>query len=793
MRDLAGWCLAVLLWSYPAILLGTFVGWMDGDLYGFAFFLTLLGGFAWPGFFLLSRRLRQPDDLDVAEADGRPPVLVVHAFERTATPIWRRLFPTPAFFRDLSDELLVRALRKGMAAAGPVVFVERPAAPPSHGPMALMHEGHQPHLDHLLLQAKAAQLVVVVLDGTETMRHELGHLAETVDLRRLVLVVNPRARDDFFEQWARFRLQLPGLPALDPRTAAVRFAADGTPTILGAVASSAPARRSALAQPAVMLRASEIAPVPAAPSWSWFLTGLLGVMGLVSAVITPVFQEEHGVRMSSSDTTAFAFITVFVGILLAISSRRVMRLVPGGELPLVILASGFWLFGAAYAATKSDDLWGVMGGAQQAAAFAAWSAPLLWAVAIVLAGASLMRASPGRRVSFGLFGFAVTVPFLSLVFSLDPTADIGGLVLATLATGFALALATIAASGDAGRAHAPLSIASAVCATLALAAWTTTVVFGEWRSALAVADYERNVRLGEHLAPLLAFDRLWFPLLLPLPLVSLVGLVFRGRATKTAVASSAALLFLALLPTATVSLDARAQSILAGRGALGEDAFLAVAGPSLVPGFELASVHGEGVYGPADMVLDRGGALSEHRRLSSELELASFGSMGTPELSRAVGDRLRAREERDEVRIAVAPDVAGVALVTACRVAWAQGAQAVVVGEEDGVPSGVRVRPQTYFEDPREPRIHLFIVVHPDRAEVADTAGNLRTVQSDARGVPRFEELEGALRERLQLEPNRRDITVVTEGGPTAQAAATALSAAYQAGFDIIMLDDHPL
>ena len=73
MRDLAGWCLAVLLFSYPALFLGTFVSWMEGDLHGFAFFLTLLAGFAWPGLYLLSRRLRQPDDLDVAEADGRPP------------------------------------------------------------------------------------------------------------------------------------------------------------------------------------------------------------------------------------------------------------------------------------------------------------------------------------------------------------------------------------------------------------------------------------------------------------------------------------------------------------------------------------------------------------------------------------------------------------------------------------------------------------------------------------------------------------------------------------------------
>ena len=35
-----------------------------------------------------------------------------------------------------------------------------------------------------------------------------------------MITVAPRATQDFFEQWARFRSQLPGLPPLEPRTAA---------------------------------------------------------------------------------------------------------------------------------------------------------------------------------------------------------------------------------------------------------------------------------------------------------------------------------------------------------------------------------------------------------------------------------------------------------------------------------------------------------------------------------------------------------------------------------------------
>ncbi|MEZ4339044.1 MAG: hypothetical protein R3B82_20695 [Sandaracinaceae bacterium] len=764
---------------------------MEGDLHGFAFFLTLLAGFAWPGLYLLSRRLRQPDDLDVAEADGRPPVLVVHTFERSGTPIWARLAPTPAFFRDLADELLVRALRRSLTPAGPVVFVERPAAPPSHGPMALMQEGHGSHVEALVTRARAAQLVVVVLDGSETMRHELGRVAEAIDLRRLVLAVAPRATQDFFEQWARFRSQLPGLPPLEPRTAAVRFAADGTPTLIGAVASTASARRGALAQPSMLLRESEVSPVPRPPSWSWLLTALPIAMAFVSTVITPVFQREHGVHLGSNDTTGFALLSIAIGVLLAISSRRVMRLVPGNELPLVILASSLWVLGAMVGETRGDDLWAIRSSAQNEGALAAWAAPHLWATAIVLAGASLMRASPGRRVSFGLFGFAVTIPFLSLVVSLDTAVQMGGLFMATLATGFALAVATIAASGDAGRQHAPLSIASAVCATLALAAWTTTVTDGVWRGALGISETEPAARMQDALAPVLTFQRLWVWMLLPMPLVSLVGLVFRGRATKAAVASSAALLFLAALPTVTVSLGARAEypphragvrsaTRLRGRGPIPRPGLRARGRPRRRGLRPSRSGPRPGRRARSAPALERARA-RELRSMGTPSSRGRWGSAPRPRGGpRPRAHRGRARRERRRPRQRVPRGV----VPGRRRPSDRSGARDPLGHSGPGADllrgSSRAVRPPVHHRSPGSGR-------------GGRLGGHAPHGAGGRERIAPFEALREVLDERRRLEPNRRDLTVITDGGPSAQAVATALSAAYQVGFDALMLDDHYL
>ncbi len=799
MRDLAGWCLSVLLWTYPLTLLGTFVGWVEGDLYGFAFFLTLLAGFAWPGLFLVSRRLRQPSDLDVAEADGRPPVLVVCSLERARAPLWQRLFPTPAFFRDVGDELLAGALRRSLGPAGPVVFVARPAPPPSHGPMALVGGARDEHLAALLARAPSAQLVAVVLDGSETMRHELGHLAMAVDVRRIVLVVPPSADRELFEQWARFREQLPGLPPLEPRTAAVRFGEGGVPTIVGAVAPDAGARRSALGQPHLILREAEMSPVPGPPVWSWILTGVPLGMAVVSTVLTPIFAEEHGVSGSSSDWFGAAVLSLLLGSLLAIASRRVMRLVPGSELPLVLLAAAPWLAAEAIGAIGAlPDLWRHAATLERAAIGAAISAPHLFGVSIVLAGSSLLRASPGRRASFGLFGAAITIPFLALTASLgDATVDVGGLILATLGTGAALALATIAATGDAGRRHAPLSIGSAASATLALAAWASVVGHGAWRQALRAADYANEVRLDEALAPLLEFDALWLAFLLPLPCVALVGLLFAGRSSKTAVASGATLLPLALLFGLVAGDHARAEAILAERGVLGGESFLAGAGTGLVPGFALASIHyGEVVRGSADVVLDRGGALAAGERRSSEMELASFGSMGTPALARVVGERLRAREARDTVVIAVAPDANGAALLSACRVAWAQGATfAQLAGQSPGGgTTGVLVRQHFVAYDARDGApIQLYLVVRPGEVTLESSAGERMILPRDPDGRLGVGTAQAVLMERRRVEPNRNDLTVLVEGGPSAQDVLTALSAAYYTGYAELSLDDHRL
>jgi len=86
MRELGGWGLALVAWVYPLFGLLMLGGWLDGGVPGYAFFSTCLFGFAWPGVFLASRRLRAPDDRDVAEADGRAPVLLIASLERVRTP-----------------------------------------------------------------------------------------------------------------------------------------------------------------------------------------------------------------------------------------------------------------------------------------------------------------------------------------------------------------------------------------------------------------------------------------------------------------------------------------------------------------------------------------------------------------------------------------------------------------------------------------------------------------------------------------------------------------------------------
>ncbi|MBX3272479.1 MAG: hypothetical protein KF729_19625 [Sandaracinaceae bacterium] len=793
MRDLAGWCLSVASWAYPAAVLVAFAAWAGGPLTSFGFLVVLLAGLAWPSVYLLSRRLREASDLDRAEADGRPPVLVVHAFERTRTPWWARALPTPAFFRDLDDELLVRALRRGLEPAGPVVFVERPAPPPASGPMALATGRDEAHLEALAARAPSAALVVVVLDGTDTTRREIERLGEGVDVRRVALVVPPRAGAAFYAAYERIREALPGLPALSRAVAAVRFGEGTTPHLVEAGGANASARRAALGAPDRMLSPHERgAPAPAPPSWSWALSAIPVLAAFASMLLTPRFAQAYGLRMSSDDQVVSALLALALGVWLAVLSRRVMRLVPGSELPLILVAAGPWLLGEL--ARLGAPAWGLSDALRAAGTFAAASAPLLLAVAFVLAGASWMRVSPGRRVAFAWFGLAATVPILTLALSLAPLGiEPGALVVPTLLCGLGLGAATVAASGDAGRRHAPLSVGSAVAATLALAGWLTAATHGEWHAALRASEYTAAAHFGEALAPLATYDQLapWF--LLPLPLVTLVGLLFAGRATRAAAASAASLLVLALALVLVGRAHRRAELALTERGLLGEDRFLAAAGAALLPGFELAPLaDGETPRGPVDVVLDRGGAVAGGVRVSSEVELSSFGAMGTSALARALGDRLRERPDAPDARVAVAPDADGRALVAACRAAWAQGApRAELIGRgPEGTPRAVFVGPRLFYGAGAQDRILLFIVLRADRVEVADTAGSLIQVPRLPNGALDAARLEAVLRERRQYEPNRRDVTLSVQSGASAGDVLAAAAAAWSTGLADVGLDD---
>ena len=218
-RELMGVGLAFLLWCFPPGLLLTLVAWLDGDLPAYGFLFTFLVGFAWPGCYLLSRRLREPSDLDVVEADGRAPVLVLHPHR--AASMWQRLLPSPALFGDVSEALLFRALRRSFEPVGPLLRVERAAPPRTHGPMG-QPEGPEREAA-LLREARRAALVVIIVDGTEANRREIEIIGGAIDIRRIVLVQPPSTDGAFQERWGGLRERLPGLPEMQSTTVAVRF------------------------------------------------------------------------------------------------------------------------------------------------------------------------------------------------------------------------------------------------------------------------------------------------------------------------------------------------------------------------------------------------------------------------------------------------------------------------------------------------------------------------------------------------------------------------------------------
>lgn len=790
MRELGGWGLALVAWIYPLFALLMLGAWADGEVPAFAFFFVVLAGFAWPGVFLASRRLRAPDDLDVAEADGRAPVLVIASLERVRTPWWRRLLPTPALLRDLTDVRLERALRKSLSTVGPVVMVERPPPPPEHGPVATLPD---PEAYEATLRERIghAALVAIVLDSTVETLREIAIVGEGTDVRRVILVAPPRRDAAFEERWTHFRAQLPGLPALDPSTAAVRFMRDAAAIPIPASTPALGSRLTSLGRPSMMVRDGEARPLPAPPRVSWVFTLLPVGFAMMSIVLTPVFLGEHGLRVASGDAAAFGFLSLVGAIVLAVMSRRRMRLVPASDLPMVLVAAAPWLMMEMIAALEAEPVSALSRNLRHAGQAAGYCAPLLYATSLTLAGASLIRRSPGREPSYGLFGAAAVIPFGVLVIGLgDMHEDTGGLLIATTLTAGALGLATIGASGDAGRRHAPLPLGSAAAATLALTAWASAVTHGSWASVFRA---DAAILRGRPVEPLVQFDGAWAWFLLALPLVVVfVGAQFRGRTSRTATRSAWTLIPLALVLAMATAGHAGAREHLESRQRLwGEGVYAEAGGDALAPGFELARIDdGESLEEVATVVVDRGGALAEGRRVATGVEMTGFGSGGSPALSRAIGDAMRSRGE-PSVGIAVASDADGRAVLTACRTAWAHGAVPVtLIGQSDWGPIGLSVGPPRYVGGD-EP-IVFAAQVRADEIHLVDTAGMSVHVEHRA-GQVDTESLRDWFGQRRQMEPNRRDLVVIVSGGATGAAIMATLSVAYSQGFTVVSLSDPAL
>lgn len=792
-RELSGWAIALALLVYPFVLLTSLVVWVDGHAPAVSFFGTLLIGFAWPGAYLAARRLREPDERDVAEADGRAPVLILHAFERSRGAWWQRMLAPPRMVRDFADARLERALHKSLTAAGPILTLARPVPPPTSGPVALTEEDGtwEPALEARLV---GARLVAIVLDGTPENRREIDIVASHVDPRRIVLIAPPNIDAGFLTRWAAIRVELPGLPEIDHRIAAVRFDANRLPTPVTATYSSYGARLAALSEPSLMLRGSEIQPRPDPPSVSWVLSALPIGVALFGSIATPLLLDAVGNGVNSGETATFTAGSLGCAVALAIMSRRAMRLVPGNELPMVLVAALPWLLPELFAWSQSASRFRVADNLQDASMGAAYAAPLLLATSIVLSGASLIRTSPGRRPSYALFGMASIIPFATLATTLGG-GDVGILVALSVLSGIAIAIATVAASGDAGRRHAPLSIGAGAAAALALAGWGAMTTHAQWAGAAWLANHGDSytvVQFAESLGPLEEFDRVWAWFILAIPVVvALVAVLFHGRANRSAPSNALTLLPLALLLALATSGHGRAHDLFDERASmLGEGIFASAAGEFLED-VTFSTVSFAGLpTGAADVVLDQAGAIAAGRRVASASELSSFGATGGPGLSRAISDSLRARDDRDVVRIAADPNASGTTLLATCRAAWAQGARTaeLVVWTDDGRPGAIEVHPIGLARGAHFEGIRLFLELDGQRARVSATDGTQFEVPRLPDGRLDRGRLRQILEDRRVMEPNRRSLIVVVRGGASVDDVLQSLAISNNAGLTHLSL-----
>lgn len=774
------------MWAHMALVLVALTLWLDGagGEFGYALAALLVLGGAWPGLRLLARRLREPSDLDVLEADGRAPVLLLHSFERARVPLWRRLTPR-GFLRDRADERLERSLRASLVSAGPVLALARPEPPPSHGRIASLPD-HAPWEEELRRRAKAARIVAIVVDGTDANRRELQIVSGEVDIRRVILVLPSDPDEAFWARWETLRAALPGLPALSADDAAVRFDGETRPLLIGASGPSLRSRAMVLASPSLLLRAKEIRPAARVPIVSWIFSALPALAGLFATLAVPLWLALADVRIRDDEAVPFGALAIFCGIWTARESRRVMRLVPGSELPMVFAAALPWLATEAFAwgsaLTRSHR---AIPNLEPATWGAACSSLLLLATAFTLAGASLMRKSPGRHVSYAVFGAVALIPLVALVASLGD-AEMARLapVLALLFVGaIAMAAATLGASGEAGRRHAPLTLGSATCAALSIFGALGVATHRGW-SELVVAAYEgphhELTAIVELAEPITFHDRYVALFVLALPLV-VVGIAspFRGRSNRHSTASALTLIPLVALLGLVSWSHSEAEAAVAQRATLiGRGAYARAAGGER--DLELpAIVVGRSSLARADAVVDLEGLSVLGRRVATAADLTRQGG---PALGFAVDEAIRARRwddrvGRDILMVAADRRVEGRALVGLSQAAAARGVSSLEVMGENGASLRIRAPIRNVFG------VRYFLLVSSRRVQFVGTDGTSVDIPDRPAGglSPRLSE---CLVEHRQRDPSRRDIHIAVAPGVSTGRVMEAATVAYQAGFD---------
>ena len=787
-RELYGWLLGVIAWAIPFASLVVLVIVMDDDLPGGALLLALGALLLIPRLLLSARRFREPLPEDIAEADGRRPVIVVHGFAHAHTPLLSRLFAfQPGLWRELGDAWQLTALTKGLGDAGPIVPIARPAPPPAHGPMASLRRDAG-FGDALEAELRTARMAVIVLDGTESSVAEIDRAARTIGLPKTVLVTPSKIDGAFLAGWEKLRAARPGLPAIDARVAAVRWADDG---VLGALCATMPglgARQTLLRQPGLMLRKGEARPAPKPPSIAKLLLAVPVFAGVVGIGLVPAMGGLANLPGGGreSDLFAWGLISFVLGIVLAVMGRRAIRLVAANELPMLVVASMPWWF---------PELIGWLEGNTNrplviCARGALCSAPLLLATAVVLSGGSLMRRMPGRRAAFAVFGVAALIPLGVLFVTLSFTDERGLLFFFSLVAGaVVLGLSTVAATGDAGRRHAPLPLGAVSATVMALAAVGFAVSHGAMAGVFDL-DSQGYLTMRDRMHALDEFGESapWFLWALPVA-IALIAMQFKGRVTRVSVGSVAALIPLVLvLPLASAN-EEPARAFYAMRmSRFGGGLSRAAGGAALVPTFEAPSFEYGDRVERVDMVVDAAGAIVDGQRVASPSDLAGWGGS---DLNRELG-RLGRESDAEGVRIAIDEHASAGAVVGVVRVALDSGADRVLlVGRDDyDLPVGIPIR-RSPFSDPRleQERIRLVVVVRHDRYSLMDTAGT-RIELPDQGGEPNVSALRERLRERHQYEPNRQDLEIAAEPGVEASRLSRAVQSAYGEGFSWLSLRD---